>query len=51
MTVAYIHRLPTSSAFNCLRLFTMWRGSIFKGVGPQLLLYCILYTAISILYR
>ena len=52
MTVAYIHRLPNgSSAYNFLVLLTMWRGSVFKGIWGSLLVYCFLYTVISVIYR
>jgi len=52
MTVRYIEHVHTAAHFGTfLRLLAVWRGSIIKGVGRDLLFYCVLYGIISITYR
>ena len=50
MTVTYIQHIP-ESGFGFLRVFPIWRGSIYKGIWKSLLLYCLLFASISLVYR
>lgn len=52
MTVTYIQHVHTSGKVGAfLRLLTIWKGSVFKGIWRDLLIYCVLYGGISIIYR
>ena len=52
MTVTYIQHVPTAGWFSTFfRLLIMWKGGVMKGIWRDLLMYCTMYTAISVGYR
>ena len=52
MTVTYIQHVHTAGKVGAfLRLLTIWRGGVFKGIWRDLLIFCFLYGAISVVYR
>ena len=52
MTVTYIqHVLNGGKVGAFLRLLLMWKGSVYKATGVNLLIFSSLYTLISVLYR
>ena len=52
MTVTYIQHVLNGGKFGAfLRLLFMWRGSVYKATGVNLIIFISLYTLISILYR
>jgi len=52
MTVTYIQHVHTAGKVGTFTsLLTIWKGSVFKGIWRDLLIYCVLYGAISVLYR
>ena len=52
MTVTYIQHVLNGGKFGAfLRLLFMWRGSVYKATGINLLIFISLYTMISLLYR
>ena len=50
MTVPYLHHL-SHSGFGFYRILCVWPGSLYKGIWRKFLVYCSLYTLISLLYR
>lgn len=51
MTVTYSNEVTTSTTFGIfLKLLLRWRGSIFKMIWADLLLYLVIYYALNILY-
>ena len=52
MTVTYIQHVLNGGKFGAfLRLLFMWRGSVYKATGINLVIFICLYTLISLLYR
>ena len=52
MTVTYIQHVHTAGKVGAfLRLLTIWRGGVFKGIWRDLLIFCFLYGVISVIYR
>ena len=51
MTVTYMQHVHTASFGSFIRVLTQWRGSIFKGIGRNLLLYCLLLAVTQVTYR
>ena len=52
MTVTYIQHVLNGGKFGAfLRLLFMWRGSVYKATGINLVIFISLYTIISLLYR
>ena len=52
MTVTYIQHVLNGGKFGAfLRLLFMWRGSVYKATGINLVIFISLYTMISLLYR
>jgi hypothetical protein len=52
MTVSYTSEVTTCRGFSCfLKLLARWRGSIYKLVWVDLLLFLIFYYVINISYR
>ena len=52
MTVTYIHHVPTAGKMGAFfRLLFIWKGGVVKGIWRDLVMYCILYAAISVGYR
>jgi len=51
MTVTYMQHVHTAKFGSFIRLLGLWRGSIFKGIGRNILVYLVLYTGISFAYQ
>lgn len=51
MTVTYSSKVANATFFGFHRLLLKWRGSIYKLLYREFLLFASLYTSISILYR
>jgi len=52
MTVTYIQHVTTAGKVGTFtRLLAIWKGGIFKAIWRDLLIYCVLYGGISVLYR
>lgn len=51
MTVTYSSKVANATFFGFHRLLLKWRGSIYKLLYREFLVFASLYTAISILYR
>nr|XP_060633454.1 bestrophin-3 [Anolis sagrei ordinatus] len=51
MTVTYSSRVANATFFGFHRLLLKWKGSIYKLLYREFLLFASLYTAISVLYR
>uniref|UniRef100_A0A8C6VSJ5 Bestrophin homolog n=1 Tax=Naja naja TaxID=35670 RepID=A0A8C6VSJ5_NAJNA len=51
MTVTYSSKVANATFFGFHRLLLKWKGSIYKLLYRELILFACLYTAISILYR
>ncbi|XP_050734825.1 bestrophin-2-like isoform X2 [Eriocheir sinensis] len=51
MTVQYIHRVASGSALMSFYLLKRWRGSVYKVVWKDLIVYLVLYYTISFVYR
>ncbi|KAE8741863.1 hypothetical protein FOCC_FOCC012611 [Frankliniella occidentalis] len=52
MTVTYTAEVATSSGLGCfLKLLFRWKGSIYKLLWPNLVLYSTLYFSLSLYYR
>ena len=52
MTVTYIQHVPTAGKFCAFfRLLVLWKGGVGKSIWKDLVLYCMLYAAISTGYR
>ncbi|XP_035705002.1 bestrophin-2 [Folsomia candida] len=52
MTVTYTHEVATGKGFgNFWRLLGRWRGSIYKVVVPELIVYAIFFGTINLTYR
>ncbi|XP_053260621.1 bestrophin-3 isoform X2 [Podarcis raffonei] len=51
MTVTYSSKVANATFFGFHRLLLKWKGSIYKLLYREFLLFAFLYTAISLLYR
>ena len=51
MTIIYQYRVATASLCGFLRLLVAWRGSVYKLIYKETLIFASLYGAISLLYR
>ncbi|XP_012216937.1 bestrophin-4-like [Linepithema humile] len=51
MTVSYQYEVASSTSGGFTRLLFMWRGSLYKLIYRELLLYLILFGILSVLYR
>ncbi|XP_025987442.1 bestrophin-2 isoform X2 [Solenopsis invicta] len=51
MTVSYQYEVASSTSGGFTRLLLMWRGSLYKLIYRELLLYLILFGILSALYR
>ncbi|XP_011298635.1 bestrophin-4 [Fopius arisanus] len=51
MTVSYQYEVASSTSGGFTRLLFMWRGSLYKLIYRELLLFCVLFVAISAIYR
>lgn len=51
MTVSYQYEVASSTSGGFTRLLFMWRGSLYKLIYRELLLYLLLFGALSAVYR
>ncbi|CAD6199940.1 unnamed protein product [Caenorhabditis auriculariae] len=51
MTVTYSLDVASSSFFCLYKLLFRWKGSIWKSIYTELLLWCVLYGILSVIYR
>uniref|UniRef100_A0A7I5E7M9 Bestrophin homolog n=1 Tax=Haemonchus contortus TaxID=6289 RepID=A0A7I5E7M9_HAECO len=51
MTVTYTFNVATSKFLTFHRLLFRWKGSVWKAVWMELLIWCVLYACLSIMYR
>ncbi|XP_011864953.1 PREDICTED: bestrophin-4-like [Vollenhovia emeryi] len=51
MTVSYQYEVASSTSGGFTRLLLMWRGSLYKLIYRELLLYLLLFGVLSALYR
>ncbi|XP_051154261.1 bestrophin-4-like [Leptopilina boulardi] len=51
MTVSYQYEVASSTSGGFTRLLFMWRGSLYKLIYRELLLYLILFAGLSAIYR
>uniref|UniRef100_T1JF97 Bestrophin homolog n=1 Tax=Strigamia maritima TaxID=126957 RepID=T1JF97_STRMM len=52
MTVSYTAEVATCRGFGCFwQLLFRWRGSIYKLLWPELIVYIVCYYSLSIIYR
>ncbi|KAG9490307.1 hypothetical protein GDO78_005932 [Eleutherodactylus coqui] len=51
MTVTYSSKVANATFFGFHRLLLKWRGSIYKLLYREFLLFISLYTALSVIYR
>ncbi|XP_029167552.1 bestrophin-4-like [Nylanderia fulva] len=51
MTVSYQYEVASSTSGGFTRLLFMWRGSLYKLIYRELLLYLLMFGALSALYR
>ncbi|KAK7105814.1 bestrophin homolog 17-like [Littorina saxatilis] len=51
MTIIYQYRVATTSLGGFLKLLVAWRGSVYKLLFKETLIFCLLYAALSLTYR
>ncbi|XP_076170334.1 bestrophin family protein [Ptiloglossa arizonensis] len=52
MTISYASEVPNGSSFGCFwRILVKWRGSVYKLIWRELLVYLIVYYLINFTYR
>ncbi|XP_051702402.1 bestrophin-3 isoform X2 [Oryctolagus cuniculus] len=51
MTVTYSSKVANATFFGFHRLLLKWRGSIYKLLYREFIVFAVLYTAISLVYR
>uniref|UniRef100_A0A0N5AFJ2 Bestrophin homolog n=1 Tax=Syphacia muris TaxID=451379 RepID=A0A0N5AFJ2_9BILA len=51
MTVTYTYDVSNSNLKSFIKLIFRWRGSIWKSIAIELIVWCIAYTVISLVYR
>ncbi|PAA86936.1 hypothetical protein BOX15_Mlig021303g1 [Macrostomum lignano] len=51
MTYSYSYRVGSVKLLGLARLLGIWRASVYKLVFRELLIFCVLYTATSCVYR
>uniref|UniRef100_A0ABD2WFY7 Bestrophin homolog n=1 Tax=Trichogramma kaykai TaxID=54128 RepID=A0ABD2WFY7_9HYME len=52
MTISYASEVPNGSAFGCFwRILIKWRGSVYKLIWRELLVYLFAYYFINFIYR
>lgn len=51
MTVTYSSKVANATFFGFHRLLLKWRGSIYKLLYREFVVFALLYTAISLVYR
>ncbi|XP_037802450.1 bestrophin-2-like isoform X2 [Penaeus monodon] len=51
MTVSYTKKVSNTSFCGFSKLLFRWRGSVFKLIWPDLIVYLVLYGIVSLVYR
>uniref|UniRef100_A0A0K0E606 Bestrophin homolog n=1 Tax=Strongyloides stercoralis TaxID=6248 RepID=A0A0K0E606_STRER len=51
MTIAYMHNIGNAGFRNIVKVLLRWRGSVWKAVIVELIIWSISYTILSIVYR
>ncbi|KHN87218.1 Uncharacterized protein Tcan_17052 [Toxocara canis] len=51
MTISYNEDVASLSLINCVRILCRWKGSVWKSVSVELLIWTLAYLCISVLYR
>ena len=51
MTIIYQYKVATTSLCGFFKLLGCWRGSVYKLMFKETLIFCGMYTAISLTYR
>ena len=51
MTITYTGRVANANLFVFSRLLVHWKGSIYKLVYKEMLIFCVLYAMLSLTYR
>jgi hypothetical protein len=51
MTVKYASEVATSHFWTLHKLMFRWRGSIWKLVWVEMVIWCVVFAALSALYR
>ena len=51
MTISYTSKVDISSYGSFFRLFRLFKGSLIKAIGPDLVVYLLVYYCISFIYR
>lgn len=51
MTVTYTFDVSSSSPYVFIKTLFRWRGSVWKSILVELIVWCIFYTIISLVYR
>ncbi|UMM20834.1 hypothetical protein L5515_015955 [Caenorhabditis briggsae] len=51
MTVAYSLDVATSGLFTQIKVLLRWKGSVWKSIWSELLIWLLLYSVLSVIYR
>ena len=51
MTIIYQFRVATTSLGGFLKLLAIWRGSVYKLLYKETIIFALLYATISLTYR
>lgn len=51
MTVSYQYQVASSTSGGFTRLLLMWRGSLYKLIYRELVLFLVFFGAVSAVYR
>lgn len=51
MTVSYQYEVASSTSGGFTRLLLMWRGSLYKLIYRELVLFVIMFASLSAIYR
>ncbi|KAH3699180.1 bestrophin-4-like [Dreissena polymorpha] len=51
MTIIYQNKVATTTFFGFFRLLKTWRGSVYKLIYKEILVFILLYVLISLVYR
>ncbi|KAL4229153.1 chloride channel [Mactra antiquata] len=51
MTIIYQYKVATTTFFGFFKLLRRWRGSVYKLMFKETIIFCSLYTIISLTYR
>lgn len=51
MTITYQFRVANTTLGGFVKLLGMWKGSVYKLVYKEMIIFALLYAAISLVYR